>query len=99
MNIIIFSVLIFLELIQWIVIIDIILSWLLIFWLNLRPKFIADIIDPMYAFVKKHIPTSIWPFDFTPMVIFLIIIVLTILIQIFFPVVYNNYAILLQSYR
>lgn len=97
MEIIIFWILIFLEIIQWIVIIDIILSWLAIFWLRVRPKFISDIIDPMYAFIKKNIPANIWPFDFTPMIIFFVIIFLRALIIIIFPEVSNTYITISQS--
>jgi uncharacterized protein YggT (Ycf19 family) len=48
----------------------------MIFWLRIRPKFIANIIDPIYDFVKKHIPTTIWPLDFTPIFIIILINIL-----------------------
>jgi len=97
MQTIIFWILILLEIIQWIVIIDIILSWLAIFWLRIRPKFISDIIDPIYAFIKKNIPTNIWPFDFTPMIIFFVIIFIRALIIIIFPDVSSTYIIISQN--
>ena len=97
MQIIIFWVLIFLEIIQWIVIIDIILSWLSIFWVNIRINFIADIIEPIYNSIKKNIPTNIWPFDFTPMIIFFVIIFLRALIIILFPEVSNTYTNISQN--
>lgn len=97
MNIVIFWILIFLEIIQWIIIIDIILSWLSVFWVNIRPRFIADIIDPMYSYVKKVIPTNIWPFDFTPMVIFFIIILIRAWIIIIFPEISNTYIDISQN--
>ncbi len=70
------AIIIFCEILFYIIFIDVILSWISLMWLNLRPKFIADIIDPIYAFVKKYIPTSFWPLDFTPIVIIIILIFL-----------------------
>lgn len=73
MTYIFFTIIIFLNLIVYIIIIDIILSWLTLVWLRFRPVFIANIIDPMYKLVKKYIPTNIWPIDFTPIIILLLI--------------------------
>lgn len=74
----------FFEILQYIVFIDVILSWLMIIWVRIRPKFIADIIDPMYAQIKKYIPTSIGPLDFTPIIfIFLIIFARALTILLF----------------
>lgn len=73
MGIVILTIVVFLWLIQWIVILDIILSWLVLFWIKFRPKFIAQIIDPLYNNIRKIIPTNLGPFDFTPIVIFIAI--------------------------
>ncbi len=73
LDIIYIAIFIFLELIFYVVFIDVIISWLLLFWINFRPKFIADIIDPMYKFVRSIIPTTFWPIDFTPIIIIIII--------------------------
>lgn len=73
MTTIFFTIIIFFKLIVYIIIFDIILSWLTLFWVKFRPLFVASIIDPMYSLVKKYIPTSIWPIDFTPIVILIII--------------------------
>ena len=54
--------------------IDIILSWLPLIWLNFRPKFISDIMEPIYKIVKDKIPTTIWPIEFAPIIIYMIII-------------------------
>ncbi|MCP4523009.1 MAG: YggT family protein [Candidatus Gracilibacteria bacterium] len=81
----IFPVLIFLKILEVLVFIDVILSWLQIFGLNLRPKFLADIIDPIYNTIKKLIPTSIGGLDFTPIIILLFITFLTGLIEMSFP--------------
>lgn len=78
------AIMLFFEIIIIIIIIDVILSWLTLLWLRIRPKFIANIIDPMYFFVKKYIPTNIGPFDLTPIVIiFSIYIIQEIIIRIF----------------
>ncbi len=82
---ILIAIIIFLKLISYIVIFDVILSWLMAFWLNIRPKFIADIIDPLYSTVKKIIPTIIWPFDFTPIIIILLTAFIKWALYIIFP--------------
>lgn len=84
------AVIIFTELLFYVIFIDVILSWLSVFWLNLRPKFIADIIDPIYSFVKKYIPTSFWPLDFTPIIIILILYFIKGLIIILNPWIQNS---------
>lgn len=87
---IIFWLYIALEIFSRLILIDVILSWLTAFWFNIRPKFLRDLIDPLYAFIKKHIQTSISVFDFTPIILLLIIIVFQILLVWFFPEL-NNY--------
>jgi uncharacterized protein YggT (Ycf19 family) len=82
---ILLALIIFIEIMSYIVIFDVILSWLTLFWLRFRPKFIADIIDPLYKNVKKIVPTSIWPLDFTPIVIILILIFIRWILFIVFP--------------
>lgn len=89
-----FALYILLEILQYIIFADVILSWLRLFWLNIRPKFLADIIDPMYWSIKKVLPTSIWPIDFTPIVVLMVIFFITWLINLFFPgsfEVYKSY--------
>lgn len=79
------TIIILLEIVSYIVIFDVILSWLILLWINFRPKFIADIIDPLYKNIKKIIPTSIWPFDFTPIVIILLLMFIKGALYIVFP--------------
>jgi len=67
-------VVILLIIIKNILFIDIILSWLPLIWLNFRPKFISDIMEPIYKLVKDKIPTTIWPIEFAPIIIYIIII-------------------------
>lgn len=92
--IILFTILvIILILLKYILFIDIILSWLPLFWINFRPKFISDIMDPIYKKIKNTIPTSIWSVDFSPIIIILII---GFLISILLPLTGNNYYILIK---
>ena len=82
---ILLTVYILIEIMSYIVIFDVILSWLTLFWLKFRPKFIADIIDPLYKNVRKFIPTTMWPIDFTPIVIIILLIFIRWLLFIVFP--------------
>lgn len=72
-EIILIAIIIFTKLLFYVIFFDVILSWLSVFWINFRPKFIADIIDPIYSFVKKFIPTTFWPLDLTPIIIIMIL--------------------------
>ncbi len=83
------AILIFLELVFYVIFADVVLSWLMLFWIRFRPKFIADIIDPMYNFIKSIIPTSFWPVDFTPIIVILIIYFLRWLIIFLNPSLQN----------
>lgn len=70
---------------QILVFVDVVLSWLSLFWLKLRPKFLADLIDPMYKNIKKIVPTNFWPLDLTPIVVIFALIILQWLILTLFP--------------
>jgi len=48
----------FLEIIYYLIIFDVILSWLTLAGIKFRPKIIGDILNPIYKNVKKTIPTS-----------------------------------------
>ncbi len=85
MNSIIFAIIIFLEIISYIIIFDVVLSWLTLFWLKIRPKFISDILDPIYKNIKKIIPTSFWPVDFTPIIVIMAIVFIKWALFILFP--------------
>jgi len=67
------TLILFLEIIQILIIIDIVLSWLTLAWLKIRPKFIADIIDPLYKKVKDYIPTNFWAFELAPIIVYFLI--------------------------
>lgn len=81
----IFVLYIFLDLVKYLVFADVILSWAQLLWIKWRPKFLSSIIDPLYSHVKNILPTSIWPIDFTPIVILILIIFITWLIELFNP--------------
>lgn len=57
-NYITFSILIFLDLIKILIIIEVILSWLQLFGIVVRIRFLQSITKPIYDKVKKFIPTS-----------------------------------------
>jgi len=85
MNSILLTIIIFLEIISYIVIFDVILSWLTIFGLKFRPKFISDVLDPIYKNIKKILPTTFWPIDLTPIIVIFTIIFIKWAIYIMFP--------------
>ncbi|MBW7954890.1 YggT family protein [Candidatus Gracilibacteria bacterium] len=80
METIILATYFFLNFLQIFIFVDVILSWLTLFGLNIRPKIISDLIDSMYLYVKKYIKTSFGPVDFTPLIILIIISLLQNLI-------------------
>ena len=92
-----FALYIFLELIQYLVFADVILSWLQLLWIRWRPQFLASIIDPLYSWVKKIIPTSMWPIDFTPIIILMVIFFLIWLVDLFFPGSFGLYKAYMSS--
>ncbi len=85
MTTIFIALIIFLNILEYFVIFDVILSWLAIFWINFRPKFIASVMDPIYSKIKSILPTTIWPLDLTPIIVIFAIIFLKSLIFVFFP--------------
>lgn len=70
---ILLAIVIFLQILFYIIFLDVILSWLTLLWLNIRPRFVADIIDPVYKKVRDYLPTRFWPVDITPIILILII--------------------------
>ncbi|MDD2917023.1 MAG: YggT family protein [Candidatus Gracilibacteria bacterium] len=77
MTIFLFTIVIFLGLIQWVVFIDVILSWGSLVGIRFRPVWIQKIIVPLYAIVRRFIPTTAGGMDFTPLIIFILIELLT----------------------
>lgn len=80
-----FWIYIFLDLLYLIIILDVILSWIMVFWINLRPKMLSDIIDPIYEKIRSIIPTTLWPLDFTPIIVLFAIYFLQWIVVMFFP--------------
>jgi len=79
------TIVILIELLSYLIIFDVILSWLTLLWLKFRPRFVADIIDPLYKNIKKIIPTAIWPLDFTPIVIIIFLMFIQSALFMMFP--------------
>jgi len=76
------------EFILYLIIFDVILSWLTLLWLNFRPKFLSDIIDPIYNFINKIIPTTIWSFRFDAFIAIILIYVFQFLLINIIPWLY-----------
>ena len=76
---------IFLDLIYYILFLDIILSWISLSGIQFRPRFISSIMDPIYNFIKKSIPTTFWIIDVTPIIVLLGIFFLKGLIVLVYP--------------
>jgi uncharacterized protein YggT (Ycf19 family) len=74
------TLVIILIILKYIIVIDIILSWLTIFWIHFRPKIILEIIEPIYQFIKSKIPTTIGPIEFSSVIIIFFIIFLILLL-------------------
>ncbi len=89
MTFILTALVIVFHLIKYLIFADIILSWLTLLWLKIRPNFIASILDPIYQWIKWKIPTTIWPLDFTPIVILILMEVLIMFIYGLDSNVYN----------
>ena len=76
---------IFLEIILYLIIFDIILSWLTLFWFRYRPDFLVSIIEPIYTTITKYIPTKFWVFRFDALIAILLIIFLQGLLVMLIP--------------
>ena len=89
---------IFLDIIFYLIIFDVILSWLNLFWLRYRPKFLAQIIDPIYATINKFIPTTFGMFRFDALIAILIIFFLQGLLIMIIPWLDQELLRLSQSF-
>ncbi len=86
MSIILLSLLIFLDILKWLIIASVIISWV---WIQV--KFIDSILEPCYEFVEKYIPTKIWPISFTPVVLIFALAIIETLIFSFDPTIKQQY--------
>lgn len=82
---ILFALHIFLQLIKFIIIIEVILSWWQMFWLNININFIKNITWPIYNKIKKIIPTTFWMIDFTPILVIIILEIIDAIIIGLYP--------------
>jgi len=74
MTILLFSLFTFLNIITWIIFLDVILSWGTLIGIHFRPKFIQAITLPLYETVRRFIPSSFSGIDFAPIIVYIIII-------------------------
>lgn len=86
---IIFWLYIFCDIIRLLIFADIILSWLTLLWIKIRPQFLSNIIDPFYNFVRKNIPSTIWMFDFAPFIVLFWFYYIQLILVKIFPEVLN----------
>ncbi len=69
------ALLVFLWIFQWIVIVDVILSWAPVFGYRIGIPFIRGLLDPCYAFIAKYVPSSFAGLNFGPILLMLAILV------------------------
>lgn len=70
----------FLDIIKLIIILEILLNLLTIFGIYIKIDFINSVTGPIYSKIRSIMPTTVWIFDFAPMVVFVIINILEWLI-------------------
>ena len=63
----------FTNIIIYIIIFDIILSWLSLLWLRWKPEFLRSIVEPLYVFINKIVPTTFGMFRFDALITLIII--------------------------
>ncbi len=85
MNSIITFILITWNLYKWIIILNIVLSFLRVSPQNKLYLFSSDILNPLYNQIRK-IPHSIWIFDFTPLIAIILIDLILFIIQVNFGI-------------
>ena len=66
------TILIFISLFQFVIIIDIILSFFHPLLASFRQNVSGAILDPFYSGLRKVVKLQFWPFDLAPMVLFII---------------------------
>ena len=93
-----FFLFLFLDVIFYVIFIDILLSWLTLVWINFKPKIIWDIVDPIYSFINGIIPTTVWPFRFDAFIAIILIYFLQGLLLMFFPWLESHIINLYNSY-
>jgi len=89
---------IFLEIIFYLIILDIVLSWLSLLGLRYRPQFLSQIIDPIYKTINRFIPTTFGMFRFDALIAILLIIFLQGLLIMLIPWLWQELLRLSQSF-
>ncbi len=90
MDIIILPFFVFLEICKWIIILDIILSWLPLFGIQIIIPFFHAALKPVYDVVYKYLPVQFGGLDFSSFIILLVIQILEALILQKFPAIILN---------
>jgi YggT family protein len=67
----------FFRALSWIIIIDVVLSWLSILGLRIVIGPLVSITQPLYAMVRKFLPTTIGVIDITPIILILLLDVMS----------------------
>ncbi len=67
----------FFRALSWIIIIDVILSWLSLLGLRIVIGPLVSITQPLYAMVRKILPTTIGVIDITPIILILLLDVIS----------------------
>jgi len=63
----------FLQIIRWMVIIEVVLSWLVLLGVQIYIRPLVAVTRPIYAYVKRYIPTTIGMIEFVPIVVIILI--------------------------
>lgn len=92
------AIYIFLNALFYLIMFDVILSWLPLLGINFRPAFLAQIIDPIYEKINKIIPTSFWIFRFDALIVILLIYFLQGLLLMIIPWLQAQIISLTNSY-
>lgn len=73
MDIIILPFFVFLELFKWILIIDIVLSWLPLLGIQVIIPFFHAILSPMYDWIRRYLPVTFGSIDFSAFVMLVVL--------------------------
>ncbi len=73
MEFIVLAVYLLLELIKWLIIIEIVLSWVSLLGLHIAIPFISLVVHPLFDRVRKIIPSTFSGMDFAPLYVLLAI--------------------------
>lgn len=73
MEFVLYPVLIFIGLIKWIIVIQVVLSWFGLFGIFIRIRFFESITEPIYSRVRKYVPTTFGMIDFTPLIVLFVL--------------------------